>query len=615
VLRLQLNGWWLGLTLCVISACREGRNPNFEDRDGDGYTVLDDPRDCDDRDASLNPQTVWYADQDLDGFGHAHLTETQCEMPATDGDIRAWLRGDVEWDCDDLDASVYPDAPELCDGQDNNCDDELMAEEVDGDLDGSVVCEIDPEGWDGADPHTSGGDCDDGDPLVFPGAAELDSETACMIDGDGDGYGSSDPAAGIAAGTDCDDDDAAMHPDDDDGDGFSPCDGDCDEADALTFPGAAELDSETECMTDTDGDGWGENTPLEEVTSGTDCDDGDPSSTVIAEDGDCDGVPTPDDCDDGDGALGASAEDGDCDGALTAVDCDDGDASSTVIAEDGDCDGVLTAADCDDGDSTSTAVAEDGDCDGVLHGADCSDEDPTLGDTAFDGDCDGVLSADDCDDGDEALGARAADADCDGTLTAVDCDDEDPSSTVVADDGDCDGILTADDCDDDDPSVYPGAEEVCGDFVDSDCDGLSDEDDTDCGTCPEGWIRMSLIVGDQRCIKSFSSDAEWTVADDNCRSFEGGSLVRIASTEEKDFIHEHSPVRMYWIGMNDMDDDGIWTWSDGEPVTYTNWSHTGLEGLPSSEDCVYVNTGDAEWGDGHCWSMEPYICQRPVEFE
>ena len=41
---------------------------------------------------------------------------------------------------------------------------------------------------------------------------------------------------------------------------------------------------------------------------------------------------------------------------LTAEDCDDGDAESTVIADDGDCDGVLTADDCDDTDASITGT-------------------------------------------------------------------------------------------------------------------------------------------------------------------------------------------------------------------------------------------------------------------
>ena len=71
-------------------------------------------------------------------------------------------------------------------------------------------------------------DCDDFDASTFPGSAENDSETECMTDADGDGYGSSTAASPVAAGTDCDDSNASIHPgaDETEGDGDdSNCDG------------------------------------------------------------------------------------------------------------------------------------------------------------------------------------------------------------------------------------------------------------------------------------------------------------------------------------------------------------------------------------------------------
>ena len=40
--------------------------------------------------------------------------------------------------------------------------------------------------------------------------------------------------------------------------------------------------------------------------------------------------------------------DNDQDGAVAADDCDDNDPTSTIVAQDADCDGVLTADDCND---------------------------------------------------------------------------------------------------------------------------------------------------------------------------------------------------------------------------------------------------------------------------
>ena len=57
-------------------------------------------------------------------------------------------------------------------------------------------------------------DCDDSDPYTYPGAAIEDSETACMTDVDGDGYGAAelDENSSAEPGTDCDDSDADVNP-------------------------------------------------------------------------------------------------------------------------------------------------------------------------------------------------------------------------------------------------------------------------------------------------------------------------------------------------------------------------------------------------------------------
>jgi hypothetical protein len=50
------------------------------DADNDGYTVVD--GDCDDTDASLNPETLWYQDSDGDGYGNPAVAFVQCTQPA-----------------------------------------------------------------------------------------------------------------------------------------------------------------------------------------------------------------------------------------------------------------------------------------------------------------------------------------------------------------------------------------------------------------------------------------------------------------------------------------------------------------------------------------------------
>ena len=62
-------------------------------------------------------QITFYADADDDGFGNADITTLACEAPS--GFVQQGT------DCDDLDDTSYPGAPEICDEIDNNCNSEI----------------------------------------------------------------------------------------------------------------------------------------------------------------------------------------------------------------------------------------------------------------------------------------------------------------------------------------------------------------------------------------------------------------------------------------------------------------------------------------------------------
>jgi hypothetical protein len=191
--------------------------------------------------------------------------------PAVDADGDGAVATD---DCDDADPAVYPGAAEACDGLDNNCDgavDEgaLSTFYADGDADGYGVESAAVEACEAPSGHAAAaGDCDDGDPASFPGAAEVCDgvDNSCdgavdegalsvfYADGDADGYGVESsaveaceaPSGYAAVAGDCDDADPALTPEDYDADGVSSCGGDCDDADPdrLETCGYSAMDGE-----------------------------------------------------------------------------------------------------------------------------------------------------------------------------------------------------------------------------------------------------------------------------------------------------------------------------------------------------------------------------------
>ena len=440
-----------------------------------------DATDCDDGDPLEHPEAVWYEDGDGDDFGDLTKPMVQCEIP------KAYVADST--DCDPSNIRVYPGAPEVCDGVANDCGDTLGSDEQDDDGDTIVECAYDVAIWAGDGTVTGGGDCDDGEILVFPGASELcdgitnDCDTASLpideVDVDGDTYVACayDVATwlgddAVKGGGDCAPLNGTVLPG-----GKALCDGlinDCSAESLSSDERDKDGDGVVECTFDSNG--WDGDTS---VTADGDCDDADatvfPGAPSL-----CDGVIN--DCDET--VLDVIEVDDDNDGY---VECTPTGAIWGILTGGDDCDDVIASINpgatevCD-------ALDVDEDCNGLA-----DDDDPlATGGTAlypdFDGDGYG---------NNEAIAVTYCDAPSDHVADHTDCDDLDadanPGATELAYDfidQDCDGADLCDvdgdgedsvlclgvDCDDDDASIHTDADEIWYDDIDQDCDGTSDHD-------------------------------------------------------------------------------------------------------------------------------------------
>ena len=363
------------MLIAMLAGCDGDPAPSPQsspvDLDGDGYLITDDcderspdihpgaaevcdgvDNDCDgrvdDEDPSVSGQGTFYVDSDGDGAGDAAAQVHACLLPegaAPNGE-----------DCDDRSDQRAPHLPEVCDGVDNDCD-----EDVDENV--TIIAYADRDGDGYGDENDPGevrcglsddqvlphGDCDDQRSAISPSAAERCDGVDNNCDGEVD-EGEAVDARSWYADRDGDhlgDAGAALRscsqPD-----GYISNDGDCDDT-------SAEVGAPVWWGQDSDGDGACEDTsaivactrpfPNTLRCAGLDCDDNDAALSPNTAEQCSDGVDN--DCD---GLL--DCEDGDCAGEFVCLeDCESGtdeDRDGLTDCEDDDCWGldacVLTGA-------------------------------------------------------------------------------------------------------------------------------------------------------------------------------------------------------------------------------------------------------------------------------
>ncbi|MAY79536.1 MAG: hypothetical protein CL930_02025 [Deltaproteobacteria bacterium] len=668
----------------------------YEDTDGDGWGdelriveaceppegTVEQAGDCDDTNENIHPDAeeecneidddcddlideglsgTWFEDNDRDGFGNPLSAITACAAP--EGYV------DNNTDCNDSTSIVSPDATELCNGVDDDCDgriDEgvstLYYPDADGDgygvLEEGVVECGHPMGY-----STTPGDCDDLDASINPDGTEIcdEKDNDCngviddyvsegiytyYIDLDGDGHGAmptSDDMSDVYTGCsipdgysaladDCDDTDPDRSPtspevcnEEDDN-----CNGSVDEGVLLTF------------YSDTDGDGYG-TTPVYACTA--------PPLTASL-DGDCDDTRSdvypeaPEYCDGTDQDCNVIIDDDPVDGFEWYADTDGdsfGDPDSPRVScelpvgyveDDSDCgpsrDDVFPGADevCDEVDNNCNGEVDeeavdaptwyldfDGDeygdsmdsieaCEGpdeyTLESGDCDDEDPDIHPDAeelcdgIDQNCDGLIDNDPAD-GDELY--RDDDRDGWGLIdsTILGCD-EAPGWSFVSGD-----------CDDTDPGIYPDAEEECN-GADDNCDGSVDEGEV----CP-----CTVDYYDGHAYMFCNSRQRWSNARDLCRSYDNYELTTINDASEQAWVHGRaysiSTYHWWWIGINDRGREGTWEWLSSSSG-YRNWASGQPDNAWGREDCVHMYS-NGQWNDLECsrsaWGSAQiyYICE------
>ncbi|KAF7653995.1 hypothetical protein LDENG_00075190, partial [Lucifuga dentata] len=131
--------------------------------------------------------------------------------------------------------------------------------------------------------------------------------------------------------------------------------------------------------------------------------------------------------------------------------------------------------------------------------------------------------------------------------------------------------------------------------------------------CTDGW---SALPHFRNCYRLFhnvdwSEKKSWEAAHEDCLA-RGSDLVSIHSPEEEEFLSTYSRDSAKWIGLKHNPTEGGYSWSDGTPLSHTNWGPGEPNNHEDREDCVEMvsnkNGTHSWWNDLNCDAHQDWIC-------
>ncbi|KAK5617685.1 hypothetical protein CRENBAI_001663 [Crenichthys baileyi] len=131
--------------------------------------------------------------------------------------------------------------------------------------------------------------------------------------------------------------------------------------------------------------------------------------------------------------------------------------------------------------------------------------------------------------------------------------------------------------------------------------------------CADGWTALPHF---RNCYRLFhnvdwSQKKSWEAAYEDCIS-RGANLVSIHNQEEEEFLSLYSKDSTKWIGLKHNPTEGGYSWSDGTPLSHTNWGRGEPNNHEDREDCVEMvsstNGTFSWWNDLNCDAHQDWIC-------
>ena len=112
--------------------------------------------------------------------------------------------------------------------------------------------------------------------------------------------------------------------------------------------------------------------------------------------------------------------------------------------------------------------------------------------------------------------------------------------------------------------------------------------------------------------KVYSEQNDYNAAKTQCES-DGAFLAIPRSEAENDFIADLILNENIWIGINDIDQEGVFVAVDGSNITFTHWAFNEPNNYGGDEDAVVIFSDQKTWNDQAAYHQARFVCSLRIQ--
>ncbi|XP_065656936.1 macrophage mannose receptor 1 isoform X2 [Hydra vulgaris] len=119
--------------------------------------------------------------------------------------------------------------------------------------------------------------------------------------------------------------------------------------------------------------------------------------------------------------------------------------------------------------------------------------------------------------------------------------------------------------------------------------------------CPAGWLAYK-----NSCYLFENKKQSWMESNLECKK-NGGNLLSVVDQNEHSFIESNLKGNIYFIGLNAVNSNRNFVWSDGTPLVFQKWAPGEPSNTNGIEECGEFN--HLGWNDYPCDRLNGHICK------